>query len=254
MFLLIAAVTQSLTLQALDFNAIVLEQIQRMPAGGGYAVSRDALSGLGESVRPAGDTVEISPASAMPSFCSGATYLVFLKTLKVAEARHRIPPLGNVWKSLLPRPTSDGTGVWGRWNANGPGASRLFYELKLGRNFTSFDSARPGDFLKIFWTNAVGKNERGHLVIYLGREMKDGVEYVRFWSSNKPVGYGEKSVTRSKIARAIFSRLESPENIANVPRLPKKDAYLASLLSSESSFVEALEKSGVRATQGDGPL
>ncbi len=252
--LLIAALAQTLSLHALDFNAIVLEQINRMPEGGGYAVTREALTALVSAARPAGDTVEISAEAAFPSYCSGATYLVFLKTLKAAETQRHMPPLGKTWDSLLPRPAQDGAGIWGRWNANGPGASRLFHELQLGRNFTSFDDAKPGDFLKIFWTDAVGKKERGHLVVYLGREMKDGVEHVRFWSSNKPAGYGEKSVPRSKIARAIFSRLETPENIRSAPSLPKKDAYLASLLTTESSYAEALEKSGVRPTQGDGSL
>lgn len=246
-----AAVLQSLTLQAADFNAIVLEQIKQMPEGGGYAVSREALSALGRSTEPVGNTLMISAAT--PSFCSGATYLVFLKTLKAAESQRIIQPLGETWNSLIPRPAPDGVGIWGRWNANGPGASRLFHELRLGNNFTSFDAARPGDFLKIFWSDAVGKKERGHLVVYLGREMKDGVEQVRFWSSNKPGGYGQKCVPRAKIARAIFSRLESPENIRNATTLPKKDAYLASLLTTESSFAEALEKSGIPAGQGDGP-
>jgi hypothetical protein len=27
----------------------------------------------------------------------------------------------------------DGAGIWGRWNANGPGTARLFYELGLGQ-------------------------------------------------------------------------------------------------------------------------
>lgn len=251
---LLTALAYTLKLHAVDYNPIVLEQIQRMPGGGGYAVTREALTALGGAARPAGDTIEISPASATPSFCSGATYLVFLKTLKAAESARHIPPLGPLWNSLVPRPAPDGVGIWGRWNANGPGASRLFHELSMGRSFTSYEMARPGDFMKIFWTDAVGKKERGHLVVFLGTETMDGVEHVRFWSSNKPAGYGEKCVPRSKIARAIFSRLESPENILNAPSLPKKDAYLASLLSTESSFTEALQKSGVRPGQGNDAL
>ena len=250
--ILIATIAHTLTLWSQDYNAIVLQQIERMPVGGGYAVTKEALSALGAATRITGDSIAITVASATPSFCSGATYLVFLKTLQSAESRRQIPPLGKIWINLVPNPTQDGVGIWGRWNANGPGASRLFNELKLGRNFCSYEEARPGDFLKIFWTDAVGKKERGHLVIYLGKEIRDGEEHVRFWSSNKPSGYGTKSVPRSKIARAIFSRLESPENISNVLSLPKKDGYLASLLSSESSFAEALEKSGV--SQGDGAL
>ncbi|MFZ4683831.1 MAG: hypothetical protein ACOYMS_15105, partial [Terrimicrobiaceae bacterium] len=65
-----------------------------------------------------------------------------------------------------------------------------------------------------------------------------------FWSSNQPDGFGEKSVPREKIARAIFSRLEHPEKITSWKKLPQRDAYLASLLKTESSFAEAKEKSG----------
>jgi hypothetical protein len=139
----------------------------------------------------------------------------------------------------------DGVGIWGRWNANGPGTARLFHELGLGKNFTDWEQARPGDFMKIFWSSDVGKKERGHLVVFLGTETKDGVEHVRFWSSNKPGGYGEKSVQKSKVAAAIFSRLENPSNMQRAAAMPKKDPYLASLLTHESSLSEALQKSGV---------
>jgi hypothetical protein len=73
------------------------------------------------------------------------------------------------------------------------------------------------------------------------------VEYVRFWSSNKPSGYGEKSVPKSKVAAVIFSRLENPSNIQRAAAMPKKDAYLASLLTRESSLSEALQKTGIAA-------
>ncbi len=86
--------------------------------------------------------------------------------------------------------------------------ARLFYELGLGRNFTDIREARPGDFLKVFWTDAVGQNERGHSVIYLGTEIVDGQEMVKYWSSNKPDGMGTRSVSRKKIAWMLFSRLE----------------------------------------------
>jgi hypothetical protein len=116
--------------------------------------------------------------------------------------------------------------------------------LGLGRNFTDFAQAQPGDFMKIFWNDEVGKLEHGHSVIYLGMEKQDGVDYVRFWSSNVPAGYGEKSVPRSKIVRAIFSRLETPANLERIEQAPDIDAYLSSLLTRRSSFEEAREKCG----------
>ncbi|MBV5332028.1 hypothetical protein JZU54_00205, partial [bacterium] len=208
----------------------MLAQVRSMPLGGGYAATREANTALAAAVRLESDGVVIDAGKAKPSYCSGATYLVFLKTLAAAQkAGFWRAPAGDLWKRLVPKSTPD--------------------ELRLGKNFTTWDEARPGDFLKIFWTNAVGKKERGHLVVFLGRESVEGVECVRFWSSNIPGGYGEKSVPKSRIAHALFSRLEIPGNIINANTMPKTDAYLASLLTKESSFAEALEKSGVNALE-----
>jgi hypothetical protein len=241
---LLLLLTLSLAARADIFNDLVLQQVASMPQGGGYAATRQAHDSLASAVRVDAESVSIQAGRAVPSYCSGATYLVFLKTLGELQRRGRLQINRTQWAALLPLKLADGEGVWGRWNANGPGTPRLFYELGLGQNFSSFEDARPGDFLKIFWTDAVGKNERGHSVIFLGLEIKDGVEYVRFWSSNKPGGYGEKSVPRSKIARAIFSRLEKPENLSGLAGLPRRDSYLAGLLTKSSSFAEARRMSG----------
>jgi len=234
-----------------DFNKIILEQIHTMPAGGGYATTLQAHRALARSVQVT-DSVNIKPELAMPGYCSGATYLVFLKTLQALQKSGAISLSRETWSALVPRlrpdgkdTLPDGQSVWGRWNANGPGTARLFHQLGLGRNFTEFSAARPGDFMKIFWTDAVGKKESGHSVIFIGLEDLDGVESVRFWSSNRPGGFGESSVPREKIARAIFSRLEYPERISRWPALPNSDPYLASLLTTDSSFPEAAKMSGI---------
>jgi hypothetical protein len=70
-------------------------------------------------------------------------------------------------------------------------------------------------------------------------------QYVRYWSSNIPSGYGEKSVPRSKIAYAIFSRLQTPANLARISSAPYVDTYLASLLRTRSSILEANAKCGL---------
>jgi hypothetical protein len=234
-----------------DFNQVILREIRGMPKGGGYATDLRAHAALASSVE-VGGTVNIRPELAMPGYCSGATYLVFLKALKALQGEGTISLSRQTWDGLVPRLRPDGTdtlpdgeSVWGRWNANGPGTARLFYQLGLGRNFTEFSDARPGDFMKIFWTDAVGKNENGHSVVFLGIETANGVEIVRFWSSNRPGGFGESSVPRKKIARAIFSRLEHPEKISGWSRLLESDTYLASLLTTKSSFAEATRMSGI---------
>jgi len=235
-----------------DFNKIILEEIRTMPKAGGYATNLDAHAALASSVEVA-DAVKIRPELAMPGYCSGATYLVFLRTLETLQDNGTISLSRKTWNALMPRlrpdgkdTLPDGESVWGRWNANGPGTARLFYQLGLGRNFTQFSAARPGDFLKIFWTAAVGKKENGHSVIFLGLDTVNGVETVRFWSSNRPGGFGESSVPREKIARAILSRLEHPEKISGWVTLSESDAYLASLLTTESSFPEAARMSGIK--------
>jgi len=247
MFLRIAILMAcTFALRAEEFNAVVLAQVAAMPAGGGYATTSSAHDALIKAVHIDAGGVRIHASDAVPSFCSGATYLVFLKAVGALQKSGAVQLTRAQWDSLLPGRLADGVGVWGRWNANGPGTPRLFYELGLGRNFSSFEEARPGDFMKIFWTSEVGKHERGHSVIYLGTELKDGVESVRFWSSNKPGGYGEKSVPKSRIARAIFSRFEVPANLQRLSGLPARDAYLAGLLRKSSSAAEVKQMTGLQ--------
>ncbi len=234
----------TLAARAGNFNDVVLRQVAAMPVGGGYATTTAAHDALASTTTIDAAGLHIRTASATPSYCSGATYLVLLKTLGELQRRGDIRLDRAAWQALLPAKMADGEGIWGRWNANGPGTPRLFHELGLGRNFTEFSDARPGDFLKIFWTGEIGKNERGHSVVFLGLEAIAGVEHVRFWSSNKPGGYGEKSVPREKIARAIFSRLESPERISAA--LPARDSYLAGLLTKRSSPAEVARMCGIR--------
>jgi hypothetical protein len=241
------------------YNALILEQIHMMPTGGAYDSTSAATARLGGAIELKRDgMLEFRPAAARPSYCSGATYLVFLKTIEALRASRKLSLPPGVSDALLVRddptrpdhlPTEwgprDGEGVWGRWNANGPGTARLFYELGLGPNFEDFAQARTGDFMKIFWTAEIGQHERGHSVIYLGRSVRDGVESVTFWSSNQGSGFGSKTVPKGDIKRAIFSRLEFPEALAKVPSLPPVDDYLASLQRVDSSIEEVRGKCGL---------
>ena len=226
-----------------DYNDVVLEQVNQMPQGGRYSVSHFAKIRLESSAHFESGKFFIVPSG--PSFCSGATYLVFIRTIETLRTRGQLRLDYGTLERLIIRDQRDGEGIWGRWNANGPGTARLFHELGLGRNFDSFDRAKPGDFMKIFWSRAVGRNEHGHSTIFLGMENRPDGQYVRYWSSNVPSGYGEKSVPRSKIAYAIFSRLESPADLARINSAPFVDRYLASLVRSRSSISEAGAKCGL---------
>ena len=243
-FLVIFGLTVPIAFAA-DCNDLILDQIKQMPKGGRYSVSHFAKICLQSSAHFESGKFFILPSAASPSFCSGATYLVFIRTIESLRARGELHLDFATLEQLIIRDQRDGEGIWGRWNANGPGTARLFHELGLGPNFDNFDQARPGDFMKIFWSRQVGKSEHGHSTIFLGRENRLGVEYVRYWSSNVPSGYGEKSVPRSKIAYAIFSRLETPANLARISTAPFVDSYLASLLRTRSSIAEAGTKCGL---------
>jgi len=228
-----------------DCNDLVLEQIREMPVGGKYSVRHVAKIKLQSAAHFESGKFFILPSAASPSFCSGATYLVFIRTIEALRASARLHLDYATLDHLMIRDQRDGEGIWGRWNANGPGTARLFHELGLGRNFTDFAEAKPGDFMKIFWSNRVGKTESGHSVIFLGTEKRLGMEYVRYWSSNVPAGYGVKTIPRAKIAYAIFSRLQVPANLARINSAPEVDDYLASLLRKRSSFAEATRKCGI---------
>jgi hypothetical protein len=70
---------------------------------------------------------------------------------------------------------------------------------------------------------------------------------MRLISRNKTKRYGEKSVPRSRIAYAIFSRLDTPGNIVErFVSLPARNHYLAGLLATESSISEAVSQSGTQ--------
>jgi hypothetical protein len=227
------------------FNDLILEQVRQMPQGGRYSASRVATIRLQSAAHFESGKFFVLPDAASPSYCSGATYLVFMKTIEALRARGALNLDYAILESLMIRGQRDGEGIWGRWNANGPGTARLFHEMDLGQNFDQFAEAQPGDFMKIFWSPEVGRGEHGHSVIYLGTEKKLGIDYVRFWSSNIPTGYGEKSVPKGKIIHAIFSRLDAPENLSRVLLAPAVDKYLASLLSTRSSYEEAKAKCGM---------
>jgi hypothetical protein len=227
------------------YNNVILDQIRTMPAGGRYSASRVATIRLQSAAHFESGIFSVVPDAASPSYCSGATYLVFIKTIEALRERGTLNLDHATLESLLIRNQRDGEGIWGRWNANGPGTARLFHEMDLGENFDDFAAAQPGDFMKIFWSPEVGRAEHGHSVIYLGTERKAGMDYVRFWSSNIPTGYGEKSVPRAKIVHAIFSRLDAPGNLSRASTVPAVDKYLASLLSVRSSYEEAKEKCGM---------
>jgi hypothetical protein len=222
-----------------------LAALEKMPIGGGYSTGVNARDALLASITWEDGKPVFSPKAAQPSFCSGATYLVFVVMLAQQQKADKLKLSPDAWRLLMVEGQSDGQGVWGRWNANGPGTARLFYEAGLGTNFTDIKQAKPGDFMKIFWTDSIGVSEKGHSVVFLGTSDENGQEMVSFWSSNQPAGYGTKSVPRNKIQRMLFSRLENPQRLEDVAKLSDKDQFLSSLEEKSVTPAVAAEAIGI---------
>jgi hypothetical protein len=235
-----------------NINSMILDIVHQMPQGGGYSVKHPAMVAMISAVSldavGSPSPLSIKPALAKPSFCSEATYLVFIALVNELQAKKTINLSSEDLKALLITGQPDGEGIWGRWNANGPGTARLFYELHLGRNFQSLSQAQPGDFLKIFWTDEIGAKEFGHSVIFLGTHATPEGQVMRIWSSNSGVGYSEKDVPMTKIKRMLFSRLSDPSALKSIAQLPRKDAYLAGLMTNVSSEEEMSSMVGIEDT------
>ncbi|MCT7721672.1 MAG: hypothetical protein N5842_01525 [Lactobacillus crispatus] len=151
---------------------------------------------------------------------------------------------------------NDGVGAWGMANSNGPGFAVLIKKLKMGQNYyvglpteysstktrlKAFSVAKPYDVIKMFWNDKIGKDERGHIGIYLGEQ--DEVDqtgkrkhYIYWWTTNGSktdinAGYSISKASTDKIKRAIFTRITKPENINRVEKImpTDKDQLLSDL-------------------------
>lgn len=244
LFLICLAVRENVFAQDLraPYNKVILEIVKNMPTGGGYDTSGSTFKRLRAAVDLQDGQFAFNMENTKPSFCSSATYLVFLKLVAQMQSEHKLSLASDTLPALLIQPEPDGSGVWGRWNANGPGTAKLFYELNLGMNFTEISKALPGDFMKAFWSDEIGARERGHSVIFTGT--RDGGAKICFWSSNsasatQPAGMGEKCLAKEKFHRVVFSRLQSLENLNQVSQKivagNYSDKYLAAMLKRDST-------------------
>ncbi len=229
------------------FNDYVLKAIEEMPRGGGYSVEDTAMERLFGAVTLGSGGAVVDARSPQPSFCSSATYLVLLKALALWDGAKGNAIEPSVWREWIPRKLADGLGVWGRWNANGPGAAVLLRETGMGISFIQKEKALPGDFLKIFWNEKFGAVERGHLVVFLGlNQDADGHSQLMFWSSNQGVGYGVKTVDMRRVARVLFSRVTDPQRMISVSKLPAKNVFLAEIAKRASSEREVAGRLGIK--------
>ncbi len=215
-----------------SINSLILTSVRSMPKGYGYDASQAAVDRLASSVSLENGIIKQDLKAAKSTFCSGATYLIFLRTIEQLRLRNSTLLPEGKYARFAKLGAKDGEEIFGRWNANGPGTAKLFADLKCGINFTSYDHAYPGDFMKMWWTNAIGKKERGHSVIYLGSYG----DQIHYWSANHPKGYGCKSVAKSKIKHVLFSRLTNPAKLVNAHLLAPRDAFLEDMLRKDFTW------------------
>ena len=225
----------------------ILDSISEMPVQGGYELTllpakkmRDAFTWIDPT------ELVVDPSIAVPSYCTTATYLVFYKTLEKYWNSAQLSPDKNILKMLKPNLEDDGVRIWGRWNSNGPGTGKLFFDLKLGPNFDEITEAQTGDFIKIFWNDQVGKLEKGHTGIFLAHEIINGVSWLRFWGSSKSTqGYSEKLVPFTDFKKILISRLENISNLSKINSLEVLDPFLASMLKVVSNWNEVRQVTGI---------
>src|SRR5258708_11554819 len=74
----------------LDLNALVLHVIDQMPEGGTYAANAEANMALASAVALDATGLSFDPLKARPSYCSGATYLVFIGVVQQLLAHGRL--------------------------------------------------------------------------------------------------------------------------------------------------------------------
>ena len=255
------------------WNQIIVNEIQKVSSGGGYSTASETdeyphTSWEGMAIAwsyRSGKGISINMSKARPSFCSSACYMMLLKALSVWDTDNVISR--QAWLALRPytlecmkyKMQDDGVGCWGYANANGPGIALLVKKMGAGRNYyiggrteystaakhrKAWQRAEKGDFLKIFWNEKIGKDERGHQVIYMGSERayQDGVrdDLIWYWSSQSGTdGYGLTCRHASEIRRAVLTKITNPGAFADAfTKLPpyRKNTWLASLLTKNVSL------------------
>lgn len=230
----------------ISMNKLVLDAVKEMPTEGGYELTVVPAERMAQAFTlRTPDELQLNPTLAVPSYCTTATYMVFFKALEKFWAANSLKIPADVLFKLRPQMENDGVRIWGRWNSNGPGTAKFFHDTKIGSNFDDLEKALPGDFIKIFWNEHIGKLERGHTGVFLGLKKINGKPMLHFWASSKSTnGFFERIIPLTDAKRILFSRLDQPQNYLNIAKLPDIDPFLASMLTDESNWVKVREVSG----------
>jgi hypothetical protein len=184
--------------------------------GGGYFIGIKAdppESPIGYNLSLLGNKLLEAPRKT--SYCSGATYAVFIEALNLilADKQQNIPP-NNIEAMRMQEPDGrrreDDVKFWGKWNTDGYGNHiALVQYAGIGKQISAED-ARPGDFVNISWVKG-----GGHSTIFLGfyiDEHKD-TNIVYFSSQKGTNGLGDQIVNINKVEELMFVRLTEPEKL-----------------------------------------
>ena len=86
--LLLSALVLPSTAELPVLNQYVLAAVKSMPSGGGYEASQKAVDRLAANVSYRDGTIHQNLKSSKASFCSGATYIVFLRAIEKLRANN----------------------------------------------------------------------------------------------------------------------------------------------------------------------
>ena len=111
-----------------------------MPQGGRYSVSHFAKIRLQSSAHFESGKFFILPSQASPSFCSGATYLVFIRTIEALRARGQLHLDYSTLERLIIRDQHDGEGSGADGTQTDPARPAFFTSSGLDK--TSIISIR----------------------------------------------------------------------------------------------------------------
>lgn len=202
------------------FNKFILKAIDIVqataPDGGGYFANIKAQppeTPIGYELKLFGKS--LFKPQRKTSFCSGATYAVFIEALNMIYADstkeldfERFEAFR--MEELDGKRREDGVKFWGKWNDDGYGNHYAMVQYsKIGTRISP-EEALPGDFVNISWTNG-----GGHSTVFLGWYIDEkGEKRLMYFSSQKSTnGLADQGVKISNIKELCFVRLTNPDNI-----------------------------------------
>jgi hypothetical protein len=203
-----------------DYNGYVLQAIDKVqgtaPKGGGYFANNKAVpaeSPIGYALKLFGQAL-FAPFERTTSFCTGASYAVFIEALNLINAADPIPALDAARADAMRMQEADGSRrpdgskFWGHWNGNSPGISTAMTRYSdVGEVVPDWNRARPGDFIDIDW-----KGTHAHTAIFLGWYVSKGRKSMLIWSSQESSnGLGDYLIPISRIAKVEIVRLVDPD-------------------------------------------